>query len=69
MAVGTAIPEAPSDDRRWRIVETRMCRLGQRPDALIEVLHKAQEAFGWTPTPWPISPHSLGVPLSKVYGP
>jgi bidirectional [NiFe] hydrogenase diaphorase subunit len=50
VAVGTAIPEAPSDDRRWRIVETRMRRLGQRPDALIEVLHEAQEAFGYLDT-------------------
>jgi NAD-reducing hydrogenase large subunit len=42
VAVASAVPQAPSDDRRWRIVETRMRRLGQRPDALIEVLHAAQ---------------------------
>jgi hypothetical protein len=69
VAVGTAIPEAPSDDRRWRIVETRMRRLGQRPDALIEVLHEAQEAFGYLDTDaLAYIAHSLGVPLSKVYG-
>lgn len=40
-------PSAPSDDKRWRIVETRMRRLGNRPDALIEALHATQEAFGY----------------------
>jgi bidirectional [NiFe] hydrogenase diaphorase subunit len=53
VAVTTALPPAPSDDKRWRIVETRMRRLGQRPDALIEVLHAAQEAFGYLDTPGP----------------
>jgi hypothetical protein len=46
VAVATAKPVAIGDDTRWRIVETRMRRLGQRPNALIEVLHSAQEAFG-----------------------
>ena len=69
MAVATAIPRAPSDDKRWRIVETRMRRLGQRPDALIEVLHAAQEAFGYLDTDTlEYVARSLGVPLSKVYG-
>ena len=39
MPVAQAKPSAPSDDKRWRIVETRMRRLGNRPDALIEALH------------------------------
>jgi bidirectional [NiFe] hydrogenase diaphorase subunit len=61
--------EAPGDDRRWRIVETRMRRAGQRPDALIEVLHAAQEAFGYLDTDaLAYVAASLGVPLSKVYG-
>ena len=61
--------EAPSDDRRWRIVDTRMRRTGQRPDALIEVLHAAQEAFGYLDTDaLAYVAASLGVPLSKVYG-
>ena len=67
MAIATAMPPAPSDDKRWRIVETRMRRLGQRPDALIEVLHAAQEAFGYLDTLEYVA-RSLGVPLSKVYG-
>ena len=46
-APATEQPKAPSDDKRWRIVETRMRRLGNQPDALIEALHSAQEAFGY----------------------
>src|SRR4030095_7731919 len=63
------MPPAPSDDKRWRIVETRMRRLGQRPDALIEALHAAQEAFGYRDRdPMQFAAPSRGVPLSKVYG-
>ena len=69
MALATALASAPSDDKRWRIVETRMRRLGQRPDALIEVLHAAQEAFGYLDTQtMEFVARGLGVPLSKVYG-
>jgi bidirectional [NiFe] hydrogenase diaphorase subunit len=69
VALATTVPPAPSDDKRWRIVETRMRRLGQRPDALIEVLHAAQEAFGYLDTDTlEYVGRSLGVPLSKVYG-
>ena len=46
MPVTQVKPAAPSDDKRWRIVETRMRRLGNRPDALIEALHSVQDAFG-----------------------
>ena len=46
----TEQPKAPSDDKRWRIVETRMRRLGNQPDALVEALHSAQEAFGYLDT-------------------
>jgi bidirectional [NiFe] hydrogenase diaphorase subunit len=69
VAVATAVPQAPSDDKRWPIAETRMRRLGQRPDALIEVLHAAQEAFGYLdPDILDYVARSLRVPLSKVYG-
>lgn len=37
----------PSDDKRWRIVETTMRRNGYRPDGLIETLHSIQSAFGY----------------------
>ena len=69
MAVLRAKPAAPTDDKRMRIVEMRMRRLGNRPDALIEALHSAQEAFGYIDddTLRYIS-DSLAVPPSKVFG-
>lgn len=69
MPVRTARPEVPSDDKRWRIVETRMRRLGNRPDALIEALHSAQEAFGFLDDDaLRFVSDSLRVPPSKVFG-
>lgn len=69
MLMSLAKPLAPSDDKRWKIVETRMRRLGEKPDALIEALHSAQEAFGYLDND---ALHYvgdfLGVPPSKVYG-
>ena len=47
VTAATEAPKAPSDDKRWQIVETRMRRLGNQPDALVEALHSAQEAFGY----------------------
>ncbi len=62
-------PSPPSDDKRWKIVETRMRRMGDRPAALIEALHAAQEAFGYLDAD---ALHyvgdTLGVPHSRVYG-
>ena len=64
-----AKPAAPTDDKRWRIVETRMRRLGNRPDALIEALHSAQEAFGYLDDDaLRFIGDSLLVPPSKVFG-
>jgi bidirectional [NiFe] hydrogenase diaphorase subunit len=60
---------APNDDKRWEIVETRMRRLGNRPDALIEALHSAQEAFGFIDSDaLRYIGESLSVPPSKVFG-
>ncbi len=62
-------PVAPSDDKRWKIVETRMRRMGDRPAALIEALHAAQEAFGYLDTDaLNYVGDTLGVPHSRVYG-
>jgi bidirectional [NiFe] hydrogenase diaphorase subunit len=69
VTVARAKPVAPSDDKRWRIVETRMRRLGNRPDALIEALHSAQEAFGYLDgDALRYVGDSLSVPPSKVFG-
>lgn len=38
-------PAPPADDKRWTIVATRTCRLGDRPETRIEAVHAAPEAF------------------------
>jgi bidirectional [NiFe] hydrogenase diaphorase subunit len=69
MPVVQVKPQAPSDDKRWRIVETRMRRLGNRSDALIEALHSAQEAFGYIDDgALRYVSDSLAVPPSTVFG-
>jgi bidirectional [NiFe] hydrogenase diaphorase subunit len=65
----TARPPTPSSDERWRAVDSRMLRLGYRPDALIEVLHAVQQSFGCLDdVALRYVATSLGVPLSKAYG-
>ena len=69
MPVAHAKPVAPSDDKRWKIVETRMRRLGNRPDALIEALHSTQEAFGYIDdAALRYVGETLSVPPSRVFG-
>ncbi len=62
-------PAPPNDDKRWKIVATRMRRLGDRPEALIEALHAAQEAFGFLDDDaLEFVGDTLGVPHSRVFG-
>ena len=62
-------PAPPNDDKRWKIVATRMRRLGDRPEALIEALHAAQEAFGFLEDDaLEFVGDTLGVPHSRVFG-
>jgi bidirectional [NiFe] hydrogenase diaphorase subunit len=62
-------PAPPNDDKRWKIVSTRMRRLGDRPEALIEALHSAQEAFGFLDDDaLRFVGDTLGVPHSRVFG-
>ena len=70
MAETTLVSPTPrSDDKRWRQVDVRMRRLGYRPDGLIEVLHTAQEVFGYLDDEaLAYVGESLRVPPSKVYG-
>jgi bidirectional [NiFe] hydrogenase diaphorase subunit len=69
MPVVQAKPQTPSDDKRWGIVETRMRRLGNRPDALIEALHSVQEAFGYIDDgALRYLSENLAVPPSTVFG-
>jgi bidirectional [NiFe] hydrogenase diaphorase subunit len=62
-------PAPPNEDKRWKIVSTRMRRLGDRPEALIEALHAAQEAFGFLDDDaLRFVGDTLGVPHSRVFG-
>jgi bidirectional [NiFe] hydrogenase diaphorase subunit len=56
-------------DRRWKDIDQAMQRHDYRPDALIETLHAAQDAFGYldSVTLAYIS-SKLKTPPSKVYG-
>jgi bidirectional [NiFe] hydrogenase diaphorase subunit len=61
--------EAPSDDKRWRLVNATMRRNGSGPDALIETLHTVQESFGFLDdTALKYVASHLNVPLSRIYG-
>ena len=59
----------PSGDSRFRIVEATMKRHQYRSDALIEVLHTAQEAFGYLDMDLLLYiAHSLKAAPSRVFG-
>ncbi len=65
----TSIPQPPTQDKRWKIIETTMRRNDFQPQALIESLHSVQQAFGFLDTSamkWVAA--ALSVPLSQVYG-
>ncbi|MCW6035305.1 bidirectional hydrogenase complex protein HoxE [Spirulina subsalsa FACHB-351] len=57
------------DDKRLKVLEITMKRNHYRQDVLIEVLHKAQESFGYLePEVLDYIARSLKLPLSRVYG-
>jgi bidirectional [NiFe] hydrogenase diaphorase subunit len=69
MLAKTGKISAPSDDKRWKIVDATMRRHGYVPSTLIEALHSAQEAFGFLDEgALRYVSASLHVPPSKVYG-
>ncbi len=58
-----------SGDKRFKILETHMKRHQFRHDALIEVLHKAQELFGYLEDDLLLFvSYKLKLPPSRVYG-
>ncbi len=59
----------PSGDKRFKVLDMTMKRNQYRQDALIEVLHKAQEAFGYLEEDVLLYvARGLRLPLSRVYG-
>lgn len=66
---GSAAAKHPSGDNRFKILEATMKRHQYQPDALIEVLHKAQELFSYLSNDLLIYiSNSLKIPPSRVYG-
>lgn len=66
---GTTRSTHPSGDNRFKLLEATMKRHQFQPDALIEVLHTAQELFGYlAPDLLVHIACSLRLPPSRVYG-
>lgn len=60
---------APSDDKRWKLVDRAMRASGYDRHAVIETLHAVQESFGYIgDDAMRYVAQSLRVPLSTVYG-
>lgn len=56
-------------DKRLKVLEATLKRHQYRPDALIEILHKAQGIFGYLENDvLDYVAHSLKLPRSRVYG-
>ena len=61
--------EHASGDKRFKILEVHMKKHQFRQDALIEVLHKAQELFGYLEDDLLLFvSYKLKLPPSRVYG-
>jgi bidirectional [NiFe] hydrogenase diaphorase subunit len=59
----------PSGDKRFKVLDVTMKRNQYSQDALIEILHKAQEAFGYLEEDVLLYiARGLKLPLSRVYG-
>jgi bidirectional [NiFe] hydrogenase diaphorase subunit len=68
MSSGNAIAP-PSADKRCRLIDATMRRLGYQDSALIETLHTVQESFGFLDEiALRYVAQSLRLPLSKVFG-
>ena len=64
-----AAGEHPSGDRRFKLLEAAMKKHHYRADALLEVLHSAQELFGHLQTDLLVFiARGLKLPPSRVYG-
>ncbi len=67
--VSAANAEHPSGDPRFKLIDRTLKRFQYQQDALIEVLHTAQEAFGFLEDDLLIYvARQLKLPLSWVYG-
>lgn len=61
--------EHPSGDKRFKVLDATMKRNQYSQDALIEILHKAQEIFGYLEEDVLLYvARGLQLPLSRVFG-
>ena len=68
-AIDFVRPTPPNQDKRWKLVDATMRRLGQHSRGLIETLHTVQEIFGYLDEDaLKYVAASLRVPLSRAYG-
>jgi bidirectional [NiFe] hydrogenase diaphorase subunit len=59
----------PQADRRYKLIDTAMKRHHYQQDALIEILHTAQDKFGYLDVEvLEYIARELKLPLSRVYG-
>lgn len=64
-----ALKTHPSGDKRFKLLDAAMKKHHHQPDALLEVLHTAQELFGHLEDDLLLYvAHGLKVPPSRVYG-
>lgn len=62
-------PSHPSGDKRFKLLDAAMKKHQFQPDALLEVLHTAQELFGFLQSDLLIYvARKLKLPPSRVYG-
>lgn len=67
--VGGVSSHRPSGDQRFKLLDVTMKRHQYQQNALIEILHKAQELFGYLENNLLLYiAHSLKLPPSRVYG-
>ncbi len=65
----TQVTTHPSGDKRFKVLDVTIKRHQYQQEALIEILHKAQELFGYLEEGLLLYiAHSLKLPPSRVYG-
>jgi bidirectional [NiFe] hydrogenase diaphorase subunit len=68
-SVEGTLPKHPSGDKRFKILDATIKRHQYQQDSLIEILHKAQELFGYLENDLLLYvAHALRLPPSRVYG-
>lgn len=69
MSAKQSPPPHPSGDKRFKMLDAAMKRHQYQPNALLEILHTAQELFGYLEDDLLVYVgRSMRVPLSRVFG-